>query len=291
MKYRLFFALFLVLFSVSGLSYSGTPEIIDVEVPGEVAVDEGTEFGVDVFHQNDTIYDLSLRVEDLDRGTFYGGRNSMISPNQTTRLTTEFTVQSPSSALPVNEKKYSLHIYGKASGGDRKRWDTRNLTVELRNRPEEFMELDEGWNMISSSEAFKISELSEDCDVTEFRGERLWAAGNSSWTHGETVLGSRGYYVKVERGCIAEIDEFADEDSERSLYKGWNLVSVMEPASLEDVAGDCSFREYSGEAVWHYDSGNWSNPSTSAELDPGKGYFVNAKNSCEMGGATPPVPE
>lgn len=292
MKYRSALAAFLLLmFTVSGLAYSNTPEIIDVDVPDEVEVDEESEFAVDVFHQNRTIYDLSLRVEDLDRGTFYGSQSSRISPNQTTRLSIEFTVQSPSSPLPIDQKSYRLYIRGKSLEGERKRWDSKEVTVELRNRPEEFMRLDEGWNMISSSQAFKFSEVTDDCSIEEFRGEKLWGAGNRSWTHGNTVLGSRGYYVKSERDCIAEIENFTERNLERTIHRGWNLISVSEPVPLEDVSGNCSFRSYQGNAVWHYDSGNWTNPSVSENLEPRKGYFVNAENSCRLTGATPPTPE
>jgi len=142
------------------------------------------------------------------------------------------------------------------------------------------------------------SGLFEKCD--HFDNWGWWpATGSESFTKLEP---GRGYWVMAKNDCNLTFTGTAPSDLNVTVKKGWNLIGwySMEEALLgeESVVGDplnvtpknslTSIYRYNAtsglfEKCDHFDNWGWW-PATSSEsftkLEPGRGYWVMAKNDC-----------
>ncbi len=155
--------------------------------------------------------------------------------------------------------------------------------------------LQEGWNMISSSAELEIDveDIEKGCSIAPFDGKKTLYYREGRWGSHDNLKDSYGYFVKSDSDCSFEVlsDENPIASETQRLSKGWNTVSVPESMSLEEARGDCSFERFRGAHVWHYGDGEWQQLGTEEELNPMKGYYVNVASACTLNfGESPEAP-
>ena len=175
---------------------------------------------------------------------------------------------------------------------------------EVRNVTQKYeLQLTEGWNMISVPEkygGFYVSDVSDECNIRNYMGEKSWRYEDGGWTHPSAVASTEGVFVYTESSCVAQIDaanwDPGNEpvENENVLESGWNMVSVESTTTMDEAAGTCEFQNYQGTPVWSFYQGEWGQLSTSvAELDPSRGYYVYVNQECRLDfgeESTPPTP-
>ncbi|MDY6770957.1 MAG: hypothetical protein SV186_03300 [Candidatus Nanohaloarchaea archaeon] len=186
-----------------------------------------------------------------------------------------------------------------------------NLPREPEPRPvNRTIPLEPGWNMISVKEPTPLQELTDDCRLRSYRGERVWRY-SGGWHHARTLQPRLGYYVYSSRTCKAiytvqrapyfrpaqdgavepmagqattsrDIDTGSRPEGPWRLQAGWNMIGVRQETSLAKLQAQCDVRRYQGAALLSYSDG-WERYALDAELDPETGYFVNVAEACTLG--------
>jgi len=154
--------------------------------------------------------------------------------------------------------------------------------------PVEF-EISEGWSLVSAPSGVSSlkSTIRDECSVGT-SGRTAWRARADVDGYAEPgpVRSTGGYWVNLESSC--SFSTFAsDEDASYTEFEesGLYMVSVPEATSLDSVAGSCSFNqftEYSGP-VLELNGDEYQGLSSSTELSPTKGYWVEVQEPCKMG--------
>jgi|APHM01.1.fsa_nt_gi hypothetical protein len=164
----------------------------------------------------------------------------------------------------------------------------------------ETVELNEGWNIISSpfgGTSLNIENIEAQCNLANYDGELSWMYGGN-WEHPQTIKPQEGVLLYSLGYCSAEVDSESGEDVDitepKQLKSGWNMISVPKEMEVNDISSDCTFLYRGGKSVWEYKSGEWETNNLSHELKPKKGYYVSVTRDCEMyfnTVAKPPTPK
>jgi hypothetical protein len=151
-------------------------------------------------------------------------------------------------------------------------------------------EISEGWSLVSAPGGVSSlrSVIRDECSVGT-SGRTVWRARADAGGYAEPgpVRSTGGYWVNLESSC--SFTALADTNEEVSYTEfeesGLYMVSVPEATSLDSVAGSCSFNqftEYSGP-VLELSGDEYQGLSSSTELSPTKGYWVEVQEPCKMG--------
>ena len=250
------------------LSYNWTLDGVEVSTNNSwIYTPDATESGLKVVKV--TISDGS----PLSRDTIETRIVSVLSENYTTSLTAGWNLIS----VPLNLTTWEL-------GEEAAVGDPLNVTPK---------------NSLTSIYRYNTtSGLFEKCDHFDDWG--WWpATGSENFTKLEP---GRGYWVMAKNDCNLTFTGTAPSDLNVTVKKGWNLIGwySMEEALLgeESVVGDplnvtpknnlTSIYRYNAtsglfEKCDHFDNWGWWQATGSesfTELEPGRGYWVMAKNDC-----------
>ena len=141
--------------------------------------------------------------------------------------------------------------------------------------------LHQGWNMISTPVLGEIplSKIQENCTLATWQGHFLHYYNGKNWETPNALVPGAGYYVYAVSACSFTVRGDAYQFSNYLLGGGgWNMIAGSD-STLEEIKGDCTFKEAQGEKIWYYDGSGWTHPQT---LERGKGYFVYPVNDCHL---------
>jgi hypothetical protein len=153
--------------------------------------------------------------------------------------------------------------------------------------------LKSGWNLIS------IPDISANISVVEAFGPimsniiNIWSYENGTWyaypydsrySNLSTIKPWQGLWIHMRNN--AEISFMPKTYNNIYLTKGWNLVRFSSPVS-QDIQDAISSIQGNIVSIWAFQNDKWKvydplNPFLSdlQALEPGPGYWINAKKAC-----------
>jgi len=183
--------------------------------------------------------------------------------------------------LPKVSGTEEISVEVKSQNIEESNYENNELTTVIGSSNNETVSLTEGWNMISSQSTVSLDLLADQCNLNPYEGHLAWRFSGGEWSHPETVSGSEGFMVNSAEECTAEVGG-EPVNTDETLSKGWNIISVKSPRALTEIEGGCEFNDYRGSKVYQFSGGQWSTPDTDEKLDPSKGYYVNADEACGL---------
>ncbi len=154
------------------------------------------------------------------------------------------------------------------------------------------LKLTKGWNLFSSPvfEYTPTPFMNFTNNCTYQSALLRYSNENHRFEKADYVTTSReGYWIKVANNCTAALtgqmrtlEEFF---TDMNLSKGWNIIGgVPEATSFTNITG-CEVRR----GYYWYDPAarRWEKATT---MEPGKGYLVNVKESCQLQSGAAQIP-
>lgn len=141
-----------------------------------------------------------------------------------------------------------------------------------------------GWNLFSIQVQYAADSNSDCVPLSP-----IYAMYNGIYYQTTYTSGGSGYWVQMSTDCTATVTgpDVAVNDFQY-LYQGWNLIGApSKQVTFSDVIGSCNVTK---GPLWYDPTSNSYVPSS--VLTPGKGYFLQVSNSCQLGsGLPPPLPQ
>lgn len=154
------------------------------------------------------------------------------------------------------------------------------------------IELRSGWNMVSVPVNSKVDmrSVSEKCNSASY----AWRLTENGYVKDSVLAPGYGYWIKSTGACRYELSGNSATAGVAQLFAGWNLVGAPgNEVELSGYGGDCQVTA----GPWHYTKNaatdSASPYSYSANLQPGKAYWLKVASACQLGipsDEQPPVP-
>ena len=150
--------------------------------------------------------------------------------------------------------------------------------------------LNGGWNMVSVPVMAKVSmaDLDAACPGTASVAWRLTPGG---YVQEKWLIPGYGYWIR-ESGSSCQYSVPADSytTTVADLFSGWNLVGAPGSSiAASDFLSSCQITA----GPWYYGNGGSTSQDPyaySANLEPGKAYWIKVASSCSAGSEQPPAP-
>jgi len=141
------------------------------------------------------------------------------------------------------------------------------------------IELDAGWNLLSTPRTTAITAVLDDCSIRQHGGGIAWTYHDKSWHRaGQQLERQRAYYIDAREACTLTVGNTDRDYDGPEVTAGWTMISGNSP--IEQREGSCEFLPYGGKRLWRYKDGGWTHPD---RLTPDTGYFVYIKDRCTLG--------